>query len=59
MSSELKPVYQSVRTAWRRLFAQALLNHLAVGWSVALAITLSFYNNHATVDIDHADDLKG
>jgi hypothetical protein len=40
MSSELKPVYQSVRAAWRRLFAQALLNHLAIGWSVALAITL-------------------
>lgn len=27
--------------------------------AVALAITLNFYNNHATVDIDRADDLKG
>jgi NADH:ubiquinone oxidoreductase subunit K len=27
--------------------------------AVALAITLSFYNNHATVDVDRADDLKG
>ena len=27
--------------------------------AVALAITLNFYNNHATVDIDQADDLKG
>ncbi len=27
--------------------------------AVALAITLNFYNNHATVDIDRADELKG
>ncbi len=27
--------------------------------AVALAITLNFYNNHATVDIDQADELKG
>jgi len=27
--------------------------------AVALAITLNFYNNHATVDVDRADDLKG
>jgi NADH-quinone oxidoreductase subunit K len=27
--------------------------------AVALAITLSFYNNHATVDVDRADDLRG
>ena len=27
--------------------------------AVALAIVLNFYNNHATVDIDRADDLKG
>ena len=27
--------------------------------AVALAITLNFYNNHSTVDIDQADDLKG
>src|ERR1044071_484024 len=26
--------------------------------AVALAITLNFYNNHATVDVDHADELK-
>jgi tetratricopeptide (TPR) repeat protein len=40
MSSELKPIQQSVRAAWRRLFAQSLLNHLVTGWSVALAIGL-------------------
>lgn len=27
--------------------------------AVALAITLNFYNNHATIDIDRADELKG
>lgn len=27
--------------------------------AVALAIALNFYNNHATIDIDHADELKG
>ncbi len=27
--------------------------------AVALAITLNFYNNHSTVDIDRADELKG
>jgi len=26
--------------------------------AVALAITLNFYNNHSTVDVDRADDLK-
>lgn len=27
--------------------------------AVALAITLNFYNNHATIDIDRANELKG
>jgi NADH-quinone oxidoreductase subunit K len=27
--------------------------------AVALAITLNFYNNHMTVDVDRADELKG
>src|ERR1700710_2078886 len=27
--------------------------------AVALAITLNFYNNHSTVDVDRADDLRG
>ena len=27
--------------------------------AVALAIALNFYNNHATIDIDRADELKG
>lgn len=27
--------------------------------AVALAIALNFYNNHSSIDVDHADDLKG
>ncbi len=27
--------------------------------AVALAIVLNFYNNHMTVDVDNADELKG
>ena len=27
--------------------------------AVALAIALNFYNNHTTIDVDRADELKG
>ena len=27
--------------------------------AVALAIALNFYNNHTTIDVDEADELKG
>ncbi len=27
--------------------------------AVALAIALNFYNNHTSIDVDRADDLKG
>ncbi len=27
--------------------------------AAALAIALNFYNNHATIDVDQADELKG
>ena len=27
--------------------------------AVALAIALNFYNNHTTIDVDRAEDLKG
>lgn len=27
--------------------------------AVALAIVLCFYNNHSTIDVDQADDLRG
>ena len=37
----------------------APFSHAAAEAAVALAIALNFYNNHATVDVDRADDLKG
>ena len=27
--------------------------------AIALAIVLNFYNNHSTIDVDQADELKG
>ena len=27
--------------------------------AIALAIVLNFYNNHSTIDVDRADELKG
>jgi len=27
--------------------------------AIALAIALNFYNNHLTIDVDRADELKG
>ncbi len=49
-------------------FAMGLEGHLvalfvivlaAAEAAVALAITLNFYNNHATIDVDRADELQG
>ena len=41
-------------------FARAFVILLAAAEAaVALAITLNFYNNYSTVDVDRADDLKG
>jgi hypothetical protein len=34
---------RAVRTARRRLFAQSLLNHLVVGWSLALVVALAWF----------------
>ena len=44
----------TVQTAWDR---QAKFAFLAL--AVALAIVLNFYNNHLTVDVDRADELRG
>ena len=40
-------------------FAVIVIVLAAAEAAVALAIFLNFYNNHATVDADAADDLKG
>ncbi|MBX9625324.1 MAG: NADH-quinone oxidoreductase subunit K, partial [Gemmataceae bacterium] len=40
-------------------FALLVVVLAAAEAAVALAIILNFYNNHATVDVDRADELKG
>ncbi len=42
-----------------QIFALMVIVLAAGEAAVALAIILNFYNNHATVDVDRADDLKG
>lgn len=41
------------------VFALMVVVLAAAEAAVALAIILNFYNNHATVDVDKADELKG
>jgi NADH:ubiquinone oxidoreductase subunit K len=40
-------------------FALFVIILAAAEAAVALAIALNFYNNHATIDVDQADELKG
>jgi NADH-quinone oxidoreductase subunit K len=42
-----------------QVFALMVIVLAAGEAAVALAIILNFYNNHATVDVDKADELKG
>jgi NADH-quinone oxidoreductase subunit K len=42
-----------------QIFALMVIVLAAAEAAVALAIILNFYNNHATVDVDQADELKG
>jgi NADH-quinone oxidoreductase subunit K len=42
-----------------QLMAMFVIVLAAAEAAVALAIVLNYYNNHATVDVDQADDLKG
>ncbi|HEX3151684.1 MAG TPA: NADH-quinone oxidoreductase subunit NuoK [Gemmataceae bacterium] len=42
-----------------QVFALLVIVLAAGEAAVALAIILNFYNNHATVDVDQADELKG
>jgi NADH-quinone oxidoreductase subunit K len=57
------PYLQGEQTASIGLDGQAIALFVillaAAEAAVALAITLNFYNNHSTVDIDQADGLKG
>jgi len=42
-----------------QLIAMFVIVLAAAEAAVALAIALNFYNNHATIDVDRADELKG
>ena len=42
-----------------QVFAVMVIVLAAAEAAVALAIFLNFYNNHATVDVDEATDLRG
>ena len=42
-----------------QVFTLVVIVLAAAEAAVALAIILNFYNNHATVDVDKADELKG
>jgi NADH:ubiquinone oxidoreductase subunit K len=42
-----------------QVFALMVIVLAAAEAAVALAIILNFYNNHSTVDVDKADDLRG
>jgi len=42
-----------------QIFALMVIVLAAGEAAVALAIFLNFYNNHATIDVDRAENLKG
>ena len=42
-----------------QVFALFVIVLAAAEAAVALAIVLNFYNNHTTVDVDSAEELKG
>ena len=51
--------YNSVFEVEGQIFALFVIVMAAAEAAVALAIVLNFYNNHASVDIDSAEELKG
>jgi len=42
-----------------QIFALFIIVMAAAEAAIALAIVLNFYNNHTTVDVDTAEELKG
>ncbi len=42
-----------------QIFAIFVIAMAAAEAAIALAIVLNFYNNHTTVDVDTAEELKG
>jgi NADH-quinone oxidoreductase subunit K len=51
--------YNAVFAVEGQIFALFVIVLAAAEAAVALAIVLNFYNNHLTVDVDRAEELKG
>jgi NADH-quinone oxidoreductase subunit K len=51
--------YNSAFQLEGQIFALFVIVLAAAEAAVALAIVLNFYNNHTTVDVDTAEELKG
>ena len=51
--------YNPVFEVEGQIFALFIVVLAAAEAAVALAIVLNFYNNHMTVDVDSAEELKG
>ena len=51
--------YNSAFEIEGQVFALFVIVMAAAEAAVALAIVLNFYNNHMTVDVDTAEELKG
>ena len=51
--------YNSTLEIEGQIFALFVIVLAAAEAAVALAIVLNFYNNHMTVDVDTAEELKG
>jgi NADH-quinone oxidoreductase subunit K len=51
--------YNSAFQVEGQIFALFVIVLAAAEAAVALAIVLNFYNNHMTVDVDTAEELKG
>ena len=51
--------YNPAFTVEGQVFALFVIVMAAAEAAIALAIVLNFYNNHTTVDVDTAEELKG
>jgi NADH:ubiquinone oxidoreductase subunit K len=51
--------YKPIFVVEGQIFALFVIVMAAAEAAIALAIVLNFYNNHMTVDVDTAEELKG
>ena len=51
--------YNAIFQVEGQVFALFVIVRAAAEAAIALAIVLNFYNNHTTVDVDTAEELKG